>query len=308
MDFNFSFLKVSLLKEKTSDTICYNLTIINYINIKGGIINMESVWLQENKWEDVSNYLQDKKTIIIPVGSVEQHSKHLPLGTDSFVAIKVAEETAQKTDTLVAPPLWLGWAPHHMAYPGTITLRPETLSNLVYDVGKSLIYHGFEKIIIINGHREANLPPLKIAATKLRNETGAYLVIADPFYIAKEVGYKVKASEPGGVGHAAEMETSHMLYIHPELCDMSQAYKNIHQSHPFVQHDPFVAGDRVFVPSDVGTYREGSKNMGSVGDPTVSTKEHGEIYHRELISSMIELVRYCEEEVNVQIRKKEIPI
>lgn len=269
---------------------------------------MKSVWLQENKWEDVDQYLANKKTIIIPVGSVEQHAKHLPLGTDSFVAIKVAEETGEKTNTLVAPPLWLGWAPHHMAFPGTITLRPETLTNLLYDVGKSLIYHGFEKLIVVNGHREANLPPLKIALTKLRNETGAFVAIADPFYIAKEVGHQVKVSEPGGVGHAAEMETSHMLFLHPELCDMSQAVKNIEHKHRLIQHDPFVEGDRIFTPSDVASYREGAKGVGTVGDPTVSTKEHGEIYHNELIKTMTELVRYCEEDVNVTIRNRDIPL
>ncbi|MBT2644691.1 creatininase family protein [Bacillus sp. ISL-41] len=269
---------------------------------------MKSVWLQDNKWEDVENYLKSKKTIIVPVGSVEQHAKHLPLGTDSFVAVKVAEEAGRKTNTLVAPPNWVGWAPHHMAYPGTITLRPETLTNLLYDICKSLIYHGFEKIIVINGHREANLPPLKIAITKLRNETGAFLAIADPFYIADQVGRKVKKSEPGGVGHAAEMETSHMLHLYPELCDMDRAVKNIEQKHRFFKHDPFVEGDSVFVPSDVSIYREGSKGIGVVGDPTVSTKEAGEIYHNELINNLVELLNYCEEKINVTIRNKEIPL
>jgi creatinine amidohydrolase len=269
---------------------------------------LKSVWLQENKWEDIEVYLQTNKTIIVPVGSVEQHGKHLPLGTDSFVAIKVAEEAGKRTETLVAPPNWTGWAPHHMAYPGTITLRPETLTNLIYDVCKSLIYHGFEKIIIVNGHREANLPPLKIAITKLRNETGAFLSIADPFYIADQVGRKVKKSEPGGVGHAAEMETSHMLYLHPELCEMDKAVKNINEKHRFLQHDPFVEGDRIFVPSDVGVYRKGSLNIGVVGDPTVSTKENGETYHKELIANMVDFIEYCKNDVKVEIRKREIPL
>lgn len=268
---------------------------------------MKSIWLQENKWEDVEAYLTKKKTIIVPFGSVEQHAKHLPLGTDSFVAIKVAEEAGKRTNTLVTPPNWVGWAPHHMAFPGTITLRPETLTALAMDICQSLIYHGFEKIIIINGHREANLPPLKIAATKLRNQTGAYIAIADPFYIAYEVGKEIKKSEPGGVGHAAEMETSHMLYLHPELCKMENAVKNVHNAHRFIQHDPFVSGDRMFIPSDVATYRENSKNIGVVGDPTVSTKENGEYYHHKLIQNLVEFLTYCEEEVKVNLRNQGVP-
>jgi creatinine amidohydrolase len=269
---------------------------------------MTSVWLQENKWEDIEQYLQKKKTILVPFGSTEQHAKHLPLGTDSFVSIKVAEEAAKRTETLVAPPNWTGWAPHHMAFPGTITLRPETLTSLAMDICQSLIYHGFEKIIIVNGHREANLPPLKIAATKLRNETGAFIAIADPFYIADQIGRKVKKSGPGGVGHAAEMETSHMLYLYPELCEMDKAIKNVHEKHRFIQHDPFVEGDRVFVPSDVATYKEAALNVGVVGDPTVSTKENGEIYHKELINNLVEFINYCEEDVNVKLRNQDIPL
>ncbi|MBS4214241.1 creatininase family protein [Neobacillus rhizophilus] len=269
---------------------------------------MKSVWLQENKWEDVEHYLENKKTILVPFGSVEQHAKHLPMGTDSLVAIKVAEDAAAQTGTLVAPPTWVGWAPHHMAFPGTITLRPETLTNVAMDIIQSLVYHGFEKIILINGHREANLPPLKIAVTKLRNRTGAFIAIADPFYIAEQVGRRIRLSEAGGIGHAAEMETSHMYYIHPELCEEENAVKNVHQKHPFLQHDPYSGGDRVFVPSDVAAYREGSMNIGVVGDPTVSTKENGEIYHHELVGNIVNFIQYCEEEVQVTLRNQEIPL
>ena len=83
--------------------------------------------LQELKWPDVKEYLENDQRIILPIGSTEQHSFWLPLGTDSMVAIALAEEAAKKTDVLVAPPLWMGWSPHHMALPGTITIRPEIL-------------------------------------------------------------------------------------------------------------------------------------------------------------------------------------
>jgi creatinine amidohydrolase len=146
------------------------------------------------------------------------------------------------------------------------------------------------------------------AATKLRNRTGAFIAIVDPFYIADQVGRRIRRSEPGGVGHADEMETSHMMFLHPELCNMENAIKNIHEKHPFLNHDPYVPGDRVFVPSDVATYREGSLNIGVVGDPTASTKENGEIYHKVLIANLVEFIRYCEEEVKVNLRNQEIPL
>jgi len=92
---------------------------------------MKSVWLHENKWEDVEAYLRVKKTVIVPFGSVEQHAKHLPMGTDTFVALRIAEDAGKETNTLVVPPTWFGFAPHHMAYPGTITFRAETLTNVI---------------------------------------------------------------------------------------------------------------------------------------------------------------------------------
>lgn len=269
---------------------------------------MKNVWLQQNKWEDVEQYLTHKKTIIVPFGSVEQHAQHLPLGTDAFVAEKVAEDAGKLTNTLVAPLSWVGWAPHHMAYPGTITLRPETLTALVEDICQSLIYHGFEKIIIINGHREANLPPIKIATTRLRNKTGAFLPIVDPFYFNYEKGKELRKSEPGGIGHAEELESSHMFYIHPDLCSPEKVNKNIPENHRFLQHDPFIEGDRILNASDVHTYREATKNIGLVGDATHASEVTGKEYHETFLENLVELINYCEEEVNVTLRNTNIPL
>ncbi|WP_298470508.1 creatininase family protein [uncultured Psychrobacillus sp.] len=269
---------------------------------------MKSIWLHENKWKDVEEYLKVKKTIIVPFGSVEQHSTHLPMGTDSFVAEKVAEDAGRLTNTLVVPQSWFGWAPHHMAYPGTITLRPETLTALVEDICQSLIYHGFEKIIIINGHREANLPPIKIATTRLRNKTGAFLPIVDPFYFNFEKGKELRLSAPGGIGHAEEMESSHMFYLYPELCDPEEVRSNIPNKHRYLQHDPFIEGDRVLSSSDVFTYKEATNGFGLMGDATGSSKETGEKYHNKFLANLKELIEYCENEVHVELRNREIPL
>jgi len=183
--------------------------------------------LQELTWQQLEQHLQHNDTVLIPVGSTEQHGPHLPLGTDAMVAIRLALETGELTDTLVTPPLWFGWSPHHQAYPGTVSLRPETLTAVVEDIGRSLIWSGANKLIVLNGHREANLPPLKIAASRLRNETGAYVAVVDPFYIGDQIGRALRTSEPGGIGHAAELETAHMMHIHPELVRMERAEKNM---------------------------------------------------------------------------------
>ncbi|WP_163969684.1 creatininase family protein [Oceanobacillus halotolerans] len=269
---------------------------------------LKHVWLQENKWEDVENYLQKKKTIIVPFGSVEQHAKHLPLGTDAFLSQLIAEDVAKKTNTLIAPPLWVGWAPHHMAYTGTITLRPETLTSMVEDMCESLIYHGFEKIILINGHREANLPPIKIGMTKVRNKTGAFMAIADPFYINAEKGKELSEVEEGGIGHAEELEASQMYHLLPYLCEPSASVKNIPSHHRFMQHDPLVQGDKMITASDVATYKEATKGIGVMGDATKANPEKGKAYHEAVVNNIAEFIDYCDGEVEVSLRNQDIPL
>ncbi|MEC5423373.1 creatininase family protein [Virgibacillus sp. C22-A2] len=270
---------------------------------------MKNVWLQENKWEDVEDYLKKKTTIIIPFGSVEQHAQHLPLGTDAFLSQQIAVDVAKETNTLIAPPVWVGWAPHHMAYKGTITLKPETLTSIVQDMCESLIYHGFEKIILINGHREANLPPIKIGMTKVRNKTGAFLAIADPFYINAEKGKELSEVEEGGIGHAEELEASQMYHLFPDLCEPSKSAKNIPKNnHRFMQHDPHVIGDKMITVSDVATYKDATKGIGIMGDATLATKEKGKKYHEALIANISEFINYCEENIEVELRNQEIPI
>ncbi len=113
---------------------------------------------------------------------------------------------------------------------------------MLYEVLRSLIYHGFKRLIVINGHRMANLPPLQIAATRIRNETGAYVTIADPFYLADTVSREIKESPPGAIGHAEELETSHMMHIFPDLVNLKKAVKNLPRKKKFHVARPLRAG------------------------------------------------------------------
>jgi creatinine amidohydrolase len=127
---------------------------------------LKSVWLQENKWSDIKKYLEQDDRILIPIGSTEQHAFHLPLGTDSFVAIKLAEDVAKKANILITPPIWFGWSPHHLVLPGSVSIDPRTLSDLLYDIIKSLNEHGFKKFVVINGHRLVNISWMQISAER----------------------------------------------------------------------------------------------------------------------------------------------
>lgn len=251
---------------------------------------MHTVHLEQLKWADVEAYLGTKDTILLPIGSTEQHGHHLPLGTDTLVAARLAAEAGKAAGVLVAPPMWFGWCPHHLAFPGTANMQPDTIVAMVTDFCLSMVRHGFNKVVVVNGHRDANLPPLKIAASKVRHSTGMAVYLFDPFFSGELAGRAVRTSEPGGVGHAAELETSHMLHIHPELCDMSRAVRNLPAVRKFHCVDPYVEIDRVFVASSLTGFRERSNGVGVIGDPTVATAEKGAEYHRQVTANLVELL------------------
>jgi creatinine amidohydrolase len=257
---------------------------------------MEKLYLYQWTWAEIKDYLKKDSVIIVPFGSTEQHGLHLPLGNDALVAIRLAEDAARITKTIVAPPCWYGWSPHHMAYPGTISITPETLTRVLYEVLRSLIYHRFKHLIVINGHRTANLPPLQIAASRIRNETGAYVTIADPFYIGDTVSRKIRESPPGGIGHAEELETSHMMHIFPELVDIRKAVKNLPPRKKFHTSDPYVIGDRVFTPSSLESFRKITEPSGVTGDPTLATAEKGKRLHKALVDNLVELIKLARKE------------
>lgn len=249
-----------------------------------------SVWMQDLRWQEIEEHLKQDDTVLIPIGATEQHAFHLPLGVDSMVAIALAEAAARQTGALVAPPIWAGWSPHHLAYPGTISLRPETATAMVVDYALSLIWHGFKRIIILNGHRIANLPPLQIAAARVRNRTGAYVGVVDPAYIGDSAGREVFEPHPTVLGHADEMETSHMMHIHPDKVRLDLAVDNPAAPRPFHSLNPFVTVDRVYAPSNLASYREHTAPSGGTGIPTRSTAEKGERYHELLVKALAEYI------------------
>jgi len=245
--------------------------------------------LQELKWPDVKEYLKNDQRIILPIGSTEQHSFWLPLGTDSMVAIALAEEAAKKTNVLVAPPLWVGWSPHHMALPGTITIRPEILIEFLFDEIESLAKHGFKKFVLLNGHRIVNVVWMQIAAQKAQEKLGIKTVIFDPAYMSKEIADQL---EFGPVGHAEESEGSHMLYIHPELSDLSKATDYSPEGKNLYHINPRYTGDTLnYIPNTVeDTQKIARISGGTVGKATQSDKEKGKQYHNYLVKRLIEVL------------------
>ena len=256
---------------------------------------MHSRWIQELKWAEIADYLEQCDIALIPVGATEQHGPHLPLYVDTGWAVGMAEGVAERTNSLIAPPVHYGWGPHHMAYPGTITLRSDTLQQLCLDIGESLIYHGFKRLVFINGNRAANLPPMETAASKLRFLTGAFVAVADAGLIAKSAVRAVCDSPDGGLGHAGESETAYTLYRNPDLVDMSLAVNSVkHQGRFGLSHKPFEPpwdGETVYVPRTDADMRSSTEaTQGIAGSASFATREKGERIHGILSDALVDFI------------------
>lgn len=253
-------------------------------------------WIHELRWPQVAEYLKSNDTVLIPVGSTEQHGPHLPLMTDGAQAIDVAQAAAERTGVLITPPLWFGWTPHHMGYPGTIGLRADTLADIVEDIATSLVYHGFKRLILINGHRAANLPPLLIAQARIRNRTNCYLVVVDIQQVArKEIG-EICDGDASAIGHACEIETAHMLYTHGEFVDMSKATAQPEKpsssyTGSFIVSNPYLAGwNAIGTKPTPDEYKKRSWPGGHEGDPTRATKEKGQRIFEAIVANTVEII------------------
>jgi creatinine amidohydrolase len=238
-------------------------------------------WLHEMNWRAIASHIEQNDLVLVPVGATEQHGDHTPMMVDTGWAIAVSEGAARATNSLVAPPMHVGWSPHHLAYPGALTLRPETLIDMLVDIGESLVYHGFKKVVFVNGNRIANLPPMEIAATKLRFRTGAYASVVDVGLIARrEVG---EFCAPGQNGHAGDSETSFMLHWRPELVDMSKAQKTApHKSSGsfptnMLPYEPPFDKNVIAVRPLPQELFAASQPTGIGGDPTMATAEKGKL-------------------------------
>ncbi|HCV19942.1 MAG TPA: amidase [Gammaproteobacteria bacterium] len=108
--------------------------------------------LQLATWPEVETYLESSTAVVVPIGSTEQHGPNGLIGTDAICAETIAREMSSRIDVLVGPTLAVGMAQHHLAFPGSIALKPSTLLALVRDVVESLLCHGFSHLYFLNGH------------------------------------------------------------------------------------------------------------------------------------------------------------
>ncbi len=272
-----------------------------------------SCWIHEMTWQEIEAYLRQDSIAIIPVGATEQHGPHMALFMDTGWAVGIAEGAAKLANVLVAPPVHYGWGPHHMGYAGTITIRGETLSQLCVDIGESLAWHGFKKMVFLNGNRVANLPPMQMAASRIRHGTGAYVAVADAGLIAKKAVHDICESKAvGALGHAGESETSYMLYRFPDMVDMSKAVSASRKASRFAlspaSMEPPFDGESVYVPLLAEEFRASTESAQGVnGDALAATADKGRRMHDAICRSLADYINEVVRPKSVTLKPMSAP-
>jgi len=249
----------------------------------GGGDPSKSYLLRELTWPEAEKRFEEVDVAILPVGSIEQHGPHLPLDSDAFdaeyLAHKVAE-TCSDPKPLVLPLIPYGVSYHHEGFSGTISISPDTLSQLVYEIGMGSARQGITKLVIINGHG-GNSPALNFAAQMINRDAHIFTCVdtgetSDPDVDAL-------AETPNDV-HAGEIETSTTLAVRPNQVRMEKARTFIPQFSS--RYLNFTSKRRV----NWYAHTARISPEGVLGDPAKASRDKGKRIWDLMIRNLVEFV------------------
>ncbi len=237
--------------------------------------------LREITWPEARAALPGR-VVLLPVGSVEQHGRHMPLATDHITAERIALLAEARHDVILAPTLPYGISPHHRQFWGTVWLRSEVFRDSVLDIARSLKTHGVERLVVVNGHGGNSATLAEVAQTLRQEELG--VAIFDWWRcLGDDLVREVLGEEAAAItGHACAMETSVGLHLFPEWMRPSEAV-DVRTGWALPVHGGQVHFDTVdFTPH------------GNIGFPTLARSEAGARLIETAVTNLVELVRWLE--------------
>jgi len=222
--------------------------------------------------------------VILPVGSMEQHGPHLPVGVDTILTEAVcraaAEQAAGAEPVVVAPTVWCGMAEHHMAFGGTFTFDIPTYRAVLLAFLRSIERHGFSRVLIINGHG-GNTAALNAFLPDFTRETRLRVFTAGYFDLPR-TDIAPLLEDQKGVQHACEVETSLMMAVAPDLV----RHERIGEA--FSANDP--SSERRTVPARFRSFKEVTTS-GVNGDARRASGAKGEKLLENLAGGLADLLK-----------------
>ncbi len=248
-------------------------------------------------WPEINEAVRQEKVVILPVGSTEQHGYHLPLDVDAKLAGSVALAAGERSpeDMLVLPTVDYGYCHHVMDFPGTINISPTTFVNLLLDITRSIAYHGFKRIVIVNGHG-SNHPLVEQVGRQTILQTDALCCTLSWWQlVATKWNAEIRESGLGGCAHACELETSMYLHLDPEGVHADRVEGALPE---FVTHVPggeewswldltMGAG-----PAGIIGWTSSYSETGAIGAPELATAEKGQLVFDHAVERFVSLVRW----------------
>jgi creatinine amidohydrolase len=249
-------------------------------------------------WPEVARAAGEDRVCLIPVATLEDHGPHLPIDADLRIVEEIVRRTAEQIpdETVLLPGIPHGYSPHHMDFPGPITIGWDTFTRYVTDVGTSLAHHGFRRMLFLNGHG-SNQNLVEMAA-RLVMVARPEVLAAAAFYLTSPESLQtieeIRDSERGGMAHACELETSIYLAIDPDAVDMDRAVDE--RSYPEGEHAWLDWSDGSL---KVMPWWSAFSRTGVQGEPTKATAEKGKALLDAAVQECVSYVR--------EIRSKPLP-
>jgi creatinine amidohydrolase/Fe(II)-dependent formamide hydrolase-like protein len=239
--------------------------------------------LGELTWTRARERFAETDTALLPVGAIEQHGPHLPLDTDAWDADYLCREVARRcTDPkpIVLPLISYGVSYHHDDFPGTLSVSPETLAQLVYEVGMSAVAHGVRKLVVVNGHG-GNSAALQLAAQKLNRDARIFTAVDTGESSDTDIA---RITVTRNDAHAGEVETSTALATRSHLVAMDRARRDV----PRFSSRYLDFSSEHGIPWFAHTRRLSSS--GVLGDPTQASAEKGVAIWALMIDHLVAFV------------------
>lgn len=234
-------------------------------------------FLKEMSWTTFEERKATTDLVIIPSGAFEVYGPHLPLGTDTLVATKIAELISERVNSIIGPTLEVGDSTMLDEFPGTITISPEAFKAYMVDTVLSLKKWGFKDFLFMNTH-VGNVPIINQISLDLQRDENIRCAQIDYWRFLKVHDKGIIETGELAHAHASEAGTSVMLYLYPELSDTN---KWVHEPPKIVDSFP-----------DIIKYPKFSAytDSGTIGDATVGTREKGEAIVKRSVDRIVQFL------------------